>query len=457
MKKRIGILLALLLALACTQAFAIGTHAVGTQMEPLNRVVVSNGASSNDTSFVTWLTPPTKVSATTVNARVYLTWDKIENASYYNIYEKWNGTWSRLDSTTLRSIEFDADDGEHTYGVSSVAVGSSGALYESKNVRKVEVLVLDGSDKPTADADIQELTLTGTSNQTYNLVVYDNTYLHLKTDSLTWIVNQNGTVVQPEMDSDFLLYTSLGNNLYLRANKHVTDGAGELVIGTYNYSTQTLDGVQYYKVGSLRAYFTLKLTYKSGKAPKDDPEDQDLIVVNGGNYKIQDGEASYLGPTYWGTTEVKIPDALSIGSYTVKVTSIAAKALKGNSTVKKVTIGANVRTVGKYAFQDCTKLKTVSGGRGITTIQMYAFKGCKVLTKITLYEKVKSIGKYAFQNCKKLKYIALLTTQLTTSRVGTGAFKSIYYKATFTCPEGKKKAYATLMRKRGASTTARFN
>ena len=47
-------------------------------------------------------------------------------------------------------------------------------------------------------------------------------------------------------------------------------------------------------------------------------------------------------------------DTVVIEDYTFKVTSIAANAFKGDSDIKKLTIGANVTTIGKNAFFKCT-------------------------------------------------------------------------------------------------------
>ena len=176
---------------------------------------------------------------------------------------------------------------------------------------------------------------------------------------------------------------------------------------------------------------------------------------------------------------VTVPATVTYANTTYKVTEIAAKALYKDTKVTTLSIGKNVKTIGKSAFASCSKLKTVKGGAAVTAIGDIAFSGCKVLktfpalsrlktiganafkgcvkiTKFTLGAAVKKIGKNAFNGCKALKAVTVKTTKLTGSNVGAGAFKGIYKKATFTCPKSKLKAYAALFVKKGAPKTCIF-
>lgn len=57
---------------------------------------------------------------------------------------------------------------------------------------------------------------------------------------------------------------------------------------------------------------------------------------------------------------VKIPDTISYKGNRYKVTGIAPGACKGNTKLKKVTIGKYVETIGAKAFYGCKKLKKVT-------------------------------------------------------------------------------------------------
>ncbi|MEY8427367.1 leucine-rich repeat protein [Lachnospiraceae bacterium 46-15] len=56
---------------------------------------------------------------------------------------------------------------------------------------------------------------------------------------------------------------------------------------------------------------------------------------------------------------IQIADTVKIAGVTCKVTSIAAGACEKNQTLTSVTIGKNVRTIGKNAFYRCKKLKKI--------------------------------------------------------------------------------------------------
>lgn len=107
-------------------------------------------------------------------------------------------------------------------------------------------------------------------------------------------------------------------------------------------------------------------------------------------------------------TKITIPNKIKLGNQEYKVTSIAPNVFKNNKKIKKVTIGKNV----------------------------------------------KKIGKKAFYGCKKLKTIIIQTKKLKASNVGKKAFKGIKSKAKITIPKGKKKSYTKILRGKGISKKA---
>lgn len=217
------------------------------------------------------------------------------------------------------------------------------------------------------------------------------------------------------------------------------------------------------------------------------PEPGETITVNGLKYKVTsdvrltpDFTVSFAGlAKAKSKSAVTIPATVSYAGLTFKVTEIADKALYKDTKVTKVTVGKNVKTIGKNAFAGCVKLKAVKGGEAVTAIKDSAFSGCKALSsfpvlsklqtigasafkgcvklaKFTLGEAVKAIGKNAYSGCSGLKEITVKTTKLTAGNVGAGAFKNIHKKAKFKCPAQKKKAYKTLFVKKGAPKKSSF-
>lgn len=82
-----------------------------------------------------------------------------------------------------------------------------------------------------------------------------------------------------------------------------------------------------------------------------------------------------------------------------KLTQVDTGAFKNTKIV--VFDAPNVTSLGSYAFQNCTSLKTAKIP-GVTTIQEYAFYGDSELTKIEADE-VRIMGKASFSGCKSLR------------------------------------------------------
>ncbi len=85
-------------------------------------------------------------------------------------------------------------------------------------------------------------------------------------------------------------------------------------------------------------------------------------------------EVQVLKSTKKTLKKLTIPGTVKYNKQTFKVTSVGANAFKNNSKLKTVTIGKNVKFVGKKAFYGCKKLKTVSmNGSKAKTIGTDAF------------------------------------------------------------------------------------
>nr|MCR5797490.1 leucine-rich repeat protein [Eubacterium sp.] len=85
----------------------------------------------------------------------------------------------------------------------------------------------------------------------------------------------------------------------------------------------------------------------------------------------------------------------------------------------------------------------------VTEIKANAFKNNKKLKKITIGKDIKKIGKNAFYGCKNLKKIIIKTTKLTKKSVGKNAFAKINAKAKIKVPKKKLKAYKKILKARG--------
>lgn len=177
------------------------------------------------------------------------------------------------------------------------------------------------------------------------------------------------------------------------------------------------------------------------------------VTVNG---DVVTGTVQYVKPTDKNIKSVSVKASVTANGITYQVTSIAAKAFKGQKKLTKVTIGNNVTSIRANAFSGCKALKTLKIGSKVTTIGNKAFYKCEKLTKITIPAKVTKIGKQAFSGCKALKTVKIKTKKLTSKGIGKNAFKGISAKATVNVPKSKKKDYTTFLKKSGISPTVKI-
>lgn len=129
------------------------------------------------------------------------------------------------------------------------------------------------------------------------------------------------------------------------------------------------------------------------------------------------------------------------------VNTTAGKFEVTDVTKKTVAFAAPVKKTVKKVVIPAT-IKVNNGGKvttyKVTEIKAKALSGCKKLTAVTIGKNVKTIGKYAFANAKKLKKITIKSTNL--KKVGKNAIKGIQKKAVISCGKKKVKAYKKLFK-----------
>ena len=170
-------------------------------------------------------------------------------------------------------------------------------------------------------------------------------------------------------------------------------------------------------------------------------------------YTTTDGEVTITECDTAATGELVIPNTIDGNP----VTSIGIFAFDRCTNLKSITIPDSVTSIGRYAFENCTSLTTIEvgaengnyadlngvlfnkektdllaypGGKvgnytipdGVTSIVRYAFFGCTSLTSITIPDSVTSIGDATFRNCWSLTSITFMGAAPT---VGANAFSGV--------------------------------
>lgn len=91
---------------------------------------------------------------------------------------------------------------------------------------------------------------------------------------------------------------------------------------------------------------------------------------------------------------IMIPATVKVRGVECSVTEISGNAFKGYNKAKKLTIGANVTTIGKKAFINCKKLKTVTlQSKVLKSVKGSAFKGTAKGAKVKWPKGLKSSQK----------------------------------------------------------------
>ena len=85
-----------------------------------------------------------------------------------------------------------------------------------------------------------------------------------------------------------------------------------------------------------------------------------------------------------------------------------------------------------------------------------ACQGMKKLKEVTIGKNVKTIGKNAFDGCKALKKITFKTSVLQKNGVGKNAFRGIASKPTVKCPKSVRKTYQSILKNAGMPKKAKY-
>ena len=111
-------------------------------------------------------------------------------------------------------------------------------------------------------------------------------------------------------------------------------------------------------------------------------------------------------------TSVTIPDS---------VTNIGYSAFRGCSSLTSVTIPDSVTGIEEYAFEGCTALVSINIGNNVTSIDEYTFSYCSSLTSIEIPDGVTSIESSAFEGCKSLVSVEIPDS---VKEIGWSAFRN---------------------------------
>lgn len=149
----------------------------------------------------------------------------------------------------------------------------------------------------------------------------------------------------------------------------------------------------------------------------------------------------------------------------IKTKKVGSK-LKGKNGVQyivtsskkdKPTVAYKISKKSKKSKIIIPKSVTVAGVKYlVTSIDDNAFKDNTTINEITIGKQIKSIGKNAFDGCENLKKIIIKSEKLKAGNVGKNAFANGSDKVIVKTSKKKLEAYKKLLKKRGISKNASF-
>ena len=113
------------------------------------------------------------------------------------------------------------------------------------------------------------------------------------------------------------------------------------------------------------------------------------------------------------------------------ITTIENNSLEQQS-IKEVSFTKHLKTIGDYAFQNCSGLTSVDIPNSVTSIGEYAFYYCRALTDLTIGSGVTSIGDSAFYGCSGLTSV-IIGSGVTS--IGQSAFRNCSGLTGITIPD----------------------
>ncbi|MCR5097986.1 MAG: leucine-rich repeat domain-containing protein [Lachnospiraceae bacterium] len=193
--------------------------------------------------------------------------------------------------------------------------------------------------------------------------------------------------------------TTHNNNItYNDKGAFYATGAGEATIYVYDVSTSL------HAAGAINVTVAgdKKSTSSDEEKNKDEKKKDETSSSTSGTYTIDGSTYVKFGSDMILKKAATTKTSMTVNTVTIsgkkyKVVAIADSAFKDNIKLKKVTIGANVQSIGQTAFLRCKNLKTV-------TIKS------KKLTKNS------TVGKNAFKTINKKATIKVVSSAFTKTK-----------------------------------------
>ena len=171
------------------------------------------------------------------------------------------------------------------------------------------------------------------------------------------------------------------------------------------------DGENGYDTVTLRTYIEQSGEYEIKLVNAHTGEVSDAVSVTVSdvettrdfNYVIEGDGVTVTGPKT-GATYVNIPDYID-GYPVTKIGDYAFSGYGQKVPNMRLRLPSTLKTIGSYAFYECSSLETLELPEGLQSINSYAFGRCLSLSCVDIPDSVTSLSAYAFYYVRGPRYI----------------------------------------------------
>ena len=169
----------------------------------------------------------------------------------------------------------------------------------------------------------------------------------------------------------------------------------------------------------------------------DSLDDPALSEVRIGDYVFLNSGDVWLLERYDGTESDIVLGTFTHDGMTINSYAIMTGAFRHNSYVERVVIGDEVKSIGREAFYNCSRLKSVSfaDNTSITTILPHTFAYSRNLDTVILPAGLTSIEYDAFWECSNLWVVCNLSDLDLTIGSDNNGYVACYAKVILTSPD----------------------
>lgn len=179
-----------------------------------------------------------------------------------------------------------------------------------------------------------------------------------------------------------------------QTNENMFEGVSDLVVVTLPCEVTTISDSAFKRCSSLEEYRDIDQIERIENNAFENCSS--LKVIGGGSSLVYIGDYAFHNCT--------TPTSVTLAS---SVSHIGRNAFENCTEVKEVTLPSALQTINEETFKDCGKLETINLGN-VRTIGEYAFENCSSLTGVS-FNKTNGvdIGDYAFLNCTSLEWVSV--------------------------------------------------